>query len=133
MLGGMRKNMSESEREQELRYLNNPPIFNYINDKLLKMRRIEILIYDHNYIVSAIPSLIRSLMDSLPPQLAAEVMKKDYDRLVAYERNTSVIRTRTEMLEIYKRVVDWSYKNLFLQTFNPLRSKDFEELEDKEK
>jgi hypothetical protein len=126
------ENMSETGKEEYVKYMNNPPINNYINDKLYLMRNVSNVLYDKDVNILSKPALIRQFMDSLPPRVATSDLKEEYGLVCGYEMNTGLIKYNQSLWNIWKKVCDWCYDNLFKQNFSQLQSGDFEKLEGEE-
>lgn len=124
--------MSEGQQNDYLQYMNNPPINNYINDKLYLMRNISNILYDGSFHFIHKPRLIRQFIDMLPPRVAAKDLNREYEQIIGFAGNTSLIKTNEELWDIWKKVCDWCYDNLFKQNFNPLQSADLEKLDSEE-
>jgi hypothetical protein len=121
-----------SEKEEYLKYMNNPPIQNFINDILFRKRQVDTALYDDAVDFTKKSALIRGFIDCLPPVVAAKDLKSDYELLISVSTNAYAIKTKDEQRAIWKRVCDWCYDNLFKQHFAPLQGRDFESLEGEE-
>jgi len=102
--------------ENEAKDVSAQPLITYTNRLQKQMGVITILLSDNSVGVSTIVQPLRALLRNLPPQ-SNEALKEDICVLERFDRDTSVFRSKLDLEQMYGRIHNWCYLNLFEDVF----------------
>lgn len=97
--------------------INQYPIITYTNRLQRQMEKITTVMNEQSTSLAAFVNSLRMLIANLPPQARTQDLKDDYNKLVQYDHAVGSIRSKVEVEQIYMKVHDWCYKNLFQDAF----------------